>query len=150
MSTPNASITVPGSNLNQALIGYCSGVEAPGCALKSEGGTLSSELRQATTWLSARVLLKMQDPRAGKYYPASVSIQIQSLTKLALATMTSEVQHQPPSPDGTSAATLPPPEAAEQPYSIFDKRQKALVVVIISIAATCEWETPSKHGEFGV
>lgn len=30
-----------------------------------------------------------------------------------------------PSPDG--------------PYSIFDKRQKAVIVVIVSIAATCEY-----------
>ncbi|KAL2128358.1 hypothetical protein VTI74DRAFT_9286 [Chaetomium olivicolor] len=50
--------------------------------------------------------------------------------------MTSEFQNQPSFTDDTSAATLPPPEAAEQPYSIFDKRQKALIVVIISVAAT--------------
>ncbi|EAA32970.3 MFS general substrate transporter [Neurospora crassa] len=51
--------------------------------------------------------------------------------------MITKVQNQqPPFPHGTSAATFPPPEAAEQPYSIFDKRQKALIVLIISVAAT--------------
>jgi hypothetical protein len=28
--------------------------------------------------------------------------------------------------------------ATEQPYSIFDKRQKALIVVLVSTAATCK------------
>ncbi|KAM0418658.1 hypothetical protein ACHAPT_012461 [Fusarium lateritium] len=37
-----------------------------------------------------------------------------------------------------NASTIPSPEAstAEQPYSIFDKRQKALIVLIVSVAAT--------------
>lgn len=30
-------------------------------------------------------------------------------------------------------------QAAEEPYSIFDKRQKAIIVVIVSLAATCKW-----------
>ena len=38
--------------------------------------------------------------------------------------------HSPPSALSTSTP--------EEPYSIFDKRQKALIVGIVSIAATCK------------
>lgn len=33
----------------------------------------------------------------------------------------------------------PGAQAAEEPYSIFDKRQKPIIVVIVSLAATCTW-----------
>lgn len=33
----------------------------------------------------------------------------------------------------------PPPVIVDEPYTIFDKHQKALIVVITSVAATCEW-----------
>jgi hypothetical protein len=36
---------------------------------------------------------------------------------------------------GNSAAT---PPARDQPHSIFDKRQKGLIVAIVSTAATCK------------
>ena len=36
-------------------------------------------------------------------------------------------------PPDSSPSSIP-----EQPYSIFDKRQKALIVGIVSTAATCE------------
>ena len=44
-------------------------------------------------------------------------------------------------PFNDTPTTAPPPHQqvpAEQPYSIFDKRQKALIVFIVSVAATCE------------
>ena len=46
-------------------------------------------------------------------------------------------------PEEVLAAALSPPSALttstpEEPYSIFDKRQKALIVGIVSIAATCK------------
>lgn len=37
--------------------------------------------------------------------------------------------------ESIAAAPLPEPE----PYSIFDKRQTALIVTIVSIAATCKF-----------
>lgn len=46
-----------------------------------------------------------------------------------------------PSPSPPSPPTLDFP--IEEPYSIFDKRQKALIVVIISTAATCTPFNPS-------
>lgn len=46
-------------------------------------------------------------------------------------------------PEEVAAATVldTPPissPAPKEPYSIFDKRQKALIVLIVSTAATCE------------
>ena len=38
-----------------------------------------------------------------------------------------------PSPPSVLSTSTP-----EEPYSIFDKRQKALIVGIVSIAATCK------------
>jgi len=35
-----------------------------------------------------------------------------------------------------------PPVSSTEPYSIFDKRQKALIVLIVSTAATCKSITP--------
>ncbi|KAG7289356.1 hypothetical protein NEMBOFW57_005723 [Staphylotrichum longicolle] len=58
------------------------------------------------------------------------------MARLVLTIMSSEVQHQPSFVSSMSAGSLPPPDPAEQPYSIFDKRQKAVIVVIISFAAT--------------
>jgi hypothetical protein len=41
-----------------------------------------------------------------------------------------------PAPPALPTLTLP---LEEEPYSIFDKRQKALIVVIVSTAATCKY-----------
>lgn len=46
----------------------------------------------------------------------------------------------PHAPAGTTQ--LPPPDAADEPYSIFDKRQKAVIVLLVSVAATCVFLTP--------
>jgi hypothetical protein len=40
----------------------------------------------------------------------------------------------PPTPE-----TPPPATEPTEPYSIFDSRQRALIVVIVSTAATCEY-----------
>ena len=43
-------------------------------------------------------------------------------------------------PEEAPAVVLAPPQpTSEEPYSIFDKRQKALIILIISTAATCEY-----------
>lgn len=47
-------------------------------------------------------------------------------------------------PNTQRRPSLPGPLVApssEEPYSIFDKRQKALIVLIVSTAATCESTT---------
>lgn len=36
--------------------------------------------------------------------------------------------------------TPAPPPVLEEPYSIFDKRQKALIITIVSTAATCTYK----------
>lgn len=41
-------------------------------------------------------------------------------------------------PGGPPAPAMLPLQPAEEPYSIFDKRQRACVVLIVSIAATCK------------
>ena len=40
------------------------------------------------------------------------------------------------SPGTTSGTSSPPPVAADEPYSIFDHRQRALIVFTVSVAAT--------------
>lgn len=42
----------------------------------------------------------------------------------------------------TNAATTSPP-VPDAPYSIFDKRQKWLIIAIVSTAATCKFENHS-------
>ena len=39
--------------------------------------------------------------------------------------------------DNTLEASRPAPDVAEAPYTIFDTRQKWLIVCIVSVAATC-------------
>lgn len=43
------------------------------------------------------------------------------------------------------SGSLPGAPAAEEPYSIFDKRQKAVIVVIVFLAATCTWILLGEH-----
>lgn len=43
------------------------------------------------------------------------------------------------------SGSQPGAQAAEEPYSIFDKRQKAIIVVIVSLAATCTWIPREAH-----
>jgi len=39
----------------------------------------------------------------------------------------------------SESSTMPQaPPAPERPYSIFDSREKALIVLLVSIAATCK------------
>lgn len=40
--------------------------------------------------------------------------------------------------DTTTITTQPPAAEVEPPYSIFDGRQKALIVLTVSTAATCK------------
>lgn len=50
-----------------------------------------------------------------------------------------EDQHEEAAPlPSTPSASSP---ASEEPYSIFDKRQKALILFLVSTAATCEYTT---------
>lgn len=39
----------------------------------------------------------------------------------------------------TSSPSAPPAAPEEEPYSIFDRRQKAVIVLIVSTAATCKY-----------
>lgn len=50
---------------------------------------------------------------------------------------TQQLNGNPTEPETTNS---PPTEPALQsPHSIFDKRQKSLIVLIVSTAATCEY-----------
>lgn len=59
-----------------------------------------------------------------------------SLIRTIMTTLdqTFETVDQPP-----NTAPPPPPVVPEEPYSIFDKRQKSLIILIVSTAATCEF-----------
>lgn len=52
----------------------------------------------------------------------------------------SEAQDLQAQPRATPDSSKP---TAVEPYSIFDRRQKGLVVAIASIAATCEFTSPT-------
>lgn len=52
---------------------------------------------------------------------------------------------QDPEAPSNESGSLPGAQAAEEPYSIFDKRQKAIIIVIVSLAATCTWIPRESH-----
>jgi hypothetical protein len=47
-------------------------------------------------------------------------------------------------PVDAPTATPPSSAATDEPYSIFDKRQKGLIILIVSTAATCESANPAE------
>jgi hypothetical protein len=54
--------------------------------------------------------------------------------------MSSEANAKQSENDDVTAPTMKSPEnkTPEPPYSIFDKRQKWLIIIIVSTAATCK------------
>lgn len=54
---------------------------------------------------------------------------------MATANRSPEIQS-----NGSGSPSSPAGLVAEEPYSIFDKRQKAVIVIIVSLAATCMYK----------
>lgn len=62
--------------------------------------------------------------------------------------MTTPDENRPAPKNNTSCPEqMPPPHPpAKEPYSVFDKRQRGLIVLIVSVAATCEYSYPTREG----